>query len=76
VCPLFGDTASEISIGSTADGQPGADRALAILCDEVDRGLAMIGCPAIAELDGRWLTAPEPWSPGCAPAPQHEVQLQ
>lgn len=41
--------------GVVAGAQPGAARAIAILRDEVDRGLAMIGCPNIAELDARWL---------------------
>ncbi|AMJ61506.1 hypothetical protein AXW83_15420 [Bosea sp. PAMC 26642] len=42
--------------GVVAGGQVGADRAVSILADEVDRGLAMIGCPSIADLDINWLT--------------------
>ncbi|RDJ19689.1 alpha-hydroxy-acid oxidizing protein [Bosea caraganae] len=41
--------------GVVAGGEAGAARAVEILRDEVDRGLAMIGCPKIADLDERWL---------------------
>lgn len=46
--------------GVVAGGQEGADRAVDILRDEVDRGLAMIGCPRIADLDGQWLAPAAP----------------
>jgi len=46
--------------GVVAGGQAGADRAVAILADEVDRGLAMIGCRSAADLDSRWLTPARP----------------
>ncbi|TCR62297.1 alpha-hydroxy acid oxidase [Bosea sp. BK604] len=48
--------------GVVAGGQAGADRAVEILRDEVDRGLGMIGCPSIAALDARWLTPATPAS--------------
>jgi isopentenyl diphosphate isomerase/L-lactate dehydrogenase-like FMN-dependent dehydrogenase len=46
--------------GAVAGGQAGADRAVEILRDEVDRGLAMIGCPAARDLDATWLAATTP----------------
>jgi L-lactate dehydrogenase (cytochrome)/(S)-mandelate dehydrogenase len=36
--------------GVVAGGRPGADRAIAILAEEVDIGLAMLGCPRFADL--------------------------
>lgn len=56
--------------GVVAGAQQGAERAVSILRDEVDRGLAMIGCPAIAELDARWLTPAKPSV--SAPWPYHQ----
>ncbi|MEN5081703.1 alpha-hydroxy acid oxidase [Bosea sp. TWI1241] len=53
--------------GVVAGGQAGADGAVAILADEVDRGLAMIGCPAVADLDARWLTQTHPGSAATLP---------
>jgi L-lactate dehydrogenase (cytochrome)/(S)-mandelate dehydrogenase len=53
--------------GAVAGAQSGADRAVSILRDEIDRGLAMIGCPTIAALDTRWLTTADPHSGGSAP---------
>jgi L-lactate dehydrogenase (cytochrome)/(S)-mandelate dehydrogenase len=38
-----------------AGGEAGADRAVALLADEVHRALAMIGCPRAADLDGGFL---------------------
>lgn len=46
--------------GVVAGGEAGAARAVEILRDEVDRGLAMIGCPKIADLDDRWLQPAAP----------------
>jgi L-lactate dehydrogenase (cytochrome)/(S)-mandelate dehydrogenase len=43
--------------GVVAGGEAGADRAVALLADEVHRALAMIGCPRAADLDGRFLFA-------------------
>jgi len=42
--------------GVVAGAQPGAERAVSILADEVDRGQAMIGCTAMSALDRTWLT--------------------
>lgn len=42
--------------GVVAGGRPGAERAVSILADEVDRGQAMIGCPTMSALDRKWLT--------------------
>jgi isopentenyl diphosphate isomerase/L-lactate dehydrogenase-like FMN-dependent dehydrogenase len=41
--------------GVVAGGQPGAERAIAILADEVDRALALVGCPRAADLDASLL---------------------
>lgn len=41
--------------GVAAAGQAGAERALAILSQEIDLGLAMIGCPRFSDLDGKFL---------------------
>jgi (S)-mandelate dehydrogenase len=37
--------------GLAASGEAGASNALAILCEEIDRTLALIGCPAASRLD-------------------------
>lgn len=47
--------------GVGAGGRAGAERALAILADELDRCLALLGCPAIARLDLRLLERREQW---------------
>ena len=41
--------------GVGAGGRAGADRALAILAEEFDRCLALVGCPVAAHLDQSWL---------------------
>jgi len=41
--------------GVAAAGRPGATRALAILRQEIDRGLALLGCPSVRELGPRFL---------------------
>ena len=41
--------------GAAANGEKGVQRALQILCKEVDRTLALIGCRSIAELGPRFL---------------------
>ncbi|MCA3179915.1 MAG: alpha-hydroxy acid oxidase [Burkholderiaceae bacterium] len=41
--------------GVVAGGQAGAERAIAILADEVDRALALVGCPRAADLDASLL---------------------
>jgi len=41
--------------GVAAAGRPGASRALAILREEIDRGLALLGSPSIKELGPRFL---------------------
>lgn len=50
--------------GVTAAGRAGADRAIEILRNEIDQGLALTGCARFADLDRSWLlpspdTAPE-----------------
>ena len=45
--------------GVSVAGQPGAARALEIYRDEIDRILAMIGCPGVEQLDRSYL-APRP----------------
>ncbi|MDQ0138386.1 L-lactate dehydrogenase (cytochrome)/(S)-mandelate dehydrogenase [Neorhizobium galegae] len=41
--------------GAVAGGLPGASKALAIMKDEVDRGLGLIGCPEISRLTSEHL---------------------
>ncbi|WP_291295386.1 alpha-hydroxy acid oxidase [Elioraea sp.] len=41
--------------GVIADGEAGAARAIAILADEIDRALALMGCPEAAELSRAFL---------------------
>jgi isopentenyl diphosphate isomerase/L-lactate dehydrogenase-like FMN-dependent dehydrogenase len=42
--------------GVGAGGRAGAARALAILAEELDRCLALLGCPSTAQLDPTWLS--------------------
>lgn len=52
--------------GLAAGGEAGVDRALALLRSEIERVMALLGCPSVADLDPSWLRAsPE----GVAPAP-------
>jgi isopentenyl diphosphate isomerase/L-lactate dehydrogenase-like FMN-dependent dehydrogenase len=41
--------------GVAAGGRRGADRAFAILAEELDRTLALLGCPRPGQLDASWL---------------------
>ena len=41
--------------GLAAGGEPGALRSLEILKTELDRTLALLGCPSVAELDPSFL---------------------
>jgi isopentenyl diphosphate isomerase/L-lactate dehydrogenase-like FMN-dependent dehydrogenase len=41
--------------GVGAGGRAGAERAFAILAEELDRCLALLGCPATTQLDPGWL---------------------
>ena len=41
--------------GAVAGGDVGAERAISILADEVDRALALVGCPRAADLCGEFL---------------------
>jgi (S)-mandelate dehydrogenase len=42
--------------GVGAGGRAGAERAFAILAEELDRCLALLGCPSTAQLDRGWLS--------------------
>lgn len=42
--------------GVGAGGRAGAERAFAILAEELDRCLALLGCPGTAQLDPSWLS--------------------
>ena len=44
--------------GAAVAGQAGASHAIRVLHDEVDRVMALLGCPSIAELDGSFLRVP------------------
>ncbi len=46
--------------GLAAGGRAGVERAIAILADELDRTLALTGCPDIAALTGDLITRREP----------------
>jgi L-lactate dehydrogenase (cytochrome)/(S)-mandelate dehydrogenase len=48
--------------GAVAGGDVGAERAISILADEVDRALALVGCPRAADLCGEFLH-PHPDAP-------------
>ena len=48
--------------GVAADGEAGAARALAIFREEIDRVLALLGCPGVAALTRDHVLAPEPAS--------------
>jgi (S)-mandelate dehydrogenase len=54
--------------GVAAGGRAGAERALAILHDELERDLGLLGAPSLAELDGGLLMRPGaiPATPGPA----------
>jgi (S)-mandelate dehydrogenase len=52
--------------GTAAAGEAGALRALRIYRDEIDRTLALIGCPSVAELTPEYLVMPDGLS-----APRH-----
>jgi (S)-mandelate dehydrogenase len=41
--------------GVAAAGRPGASRALTILREEIDRGLALLGCASIEDLGPHYL---------------------
>lgn len=45
--------------GVAADGEAGAARAIAILREEIDRVLALLGCRSVAELSRDFLVLPE-----------------
>jgi isopentenyl diphosphate isomerase/L-lactate dehydrogenase-like FMN-dependent dehydrogenase len=46
--------------GTAAAGQVGAARAITILRDEIDRVLALIGCPDVAALNREYVVPPRP----------------
>ena len=46
--------------GTAVAGEAGAARAIEIYRDEVDRLLALIGCPGVAALDRSYLASPRP----------------
>jgi len=41
--------------GLAAAGEPGVDRALALLRAETERVMALVGCPSVHDLDRTWL---------------------
>jgi (S)-mandelate dehydrogenase len=45
--------------GITVGGEAGAQHAIGILRSEVDRVLALLGCPSIRELDADYLWCPD-----------------
>lgn len=61
--------------GVVAAARPGADRAVAILRDEVDMSLAMVGCPRFADLNSDFLLGPghQPGSGAVAPIASERI---
>jgi len=47
--------------GLAAAGYPGVKRALAILRDDVERTLRLLGCPSLATLDRSYVEIPKSW---------------
>jgi len=47
--------------GLAAAGQPGVDRVLGILRDDLDRTLRLLGCDSVAELDRSHVRVPKDW---------------
>jgi isopentenyl diphosphate isomerase/L-lactate dehydrogenase-like FMN-dependent dehydrogenase len=48
--------------GLAAGGEAGVTRAIQILRNDVIRGLKLLGCPSIADLNGSYVTYPESWN--------------
>jgi isopentenyl diphosphate isomerase/L-lactate dehydrogenase-like FMN-dependent dehydrogenase len=48
--------------GLAAAGQAGVARALAILREDLERTLKLLGCPSIAALDGSYVDVPLAWN--------------
>jgi len=47
--------------GTAAGGEAGAARAIAILREEIDRVLALLGCRSVADLGPEYLHTVDPW---------------
>ena len=61
--------------GTAAAGEAGAARAIALLREEIDRVLALLGCRSVAELSRDYLMLPEPMSGHVAGAPKAGLKL-
>ena len=48
-------SAGAVLYGVAAAGRSGASRALGILREEIDRGLALLGCPSVKDLGPQYL---------------------
>src|SRR5262252_1051214 len=48
--------------GMAAAGQPGVARALAILREDFERTLRLLGCPSATALDSSYISAPQDWN--------------
>jgi isopentenyl diphosphate isomerase/L-lactate dehydrogenase-like FMN-dependent dehydrogenase len=48
--------------GMAVGGQIGVARALAILRDDVERTLKLLGCASVAELNSAFVEFPESWA--------------
>jgi L-lactate dehydrogenase (cytochrome) len=48
--------------GLAAGGEAGVTRAIQILRNDVIRGLKLLGCPSIAELNGSYVKYPDSWN--------------
>jgi L-lactate dehydrogenase (cytochrome) len=47
--------------GLAAAGEAGIERAIEILCADLDRTLRLLGCPSISALDRSYITVPKSW---------------
>ena len=47
--------------GLAAAGQPGIERVLELLRDDMDRTLRLLGCASVAELDASYVRVPQDW---------------
>jgi L-lactate dehydrogenase (cytochrome) len=47
--------------GLAAAGEAGVDRAIEILCVDLDRTMRLLGCASVADLDRSYLNVPQSW---------------
>jgi L-lactate dehydrogenase (cytochrome) len=47
--------------GLGAAGESGVTRVLAVLREDLERTLRLLGCPSVRELNGSYVSLPEDW---------------